>query len=123
MGINPTRKPYGRVNRRWLVTEHAVGEAVGCTLPNSVFGSATGVSGNIVPAGYPVVVGADGKAAPYTSGNLSGFTLNPVDLTNGDDSVAYVWHGTVDPSLLPVAFDPATVTGVSASRFKFDAKA
>lgn len=119
MGIAPKRTSYGRADRRALVTEHAVGDGLGCTLKKATWQAATNVQDGVVPAMYPVVVDANGIAAPYTAGNLSGFTINPVDVSGGDEPVAYVWHGTIDPALLPVTFDPSTVTGAALSRFVF----
>lgn len=121
MGINPIRKKYGAPDRRALVTEHAVSDGIGCTLTASAFAGKPGVVDNVVPALYPIVVDAAGKATPYVPGPLSGFTINPNDITNGDCSDGYLWHGTIDPSLLPVAFDPATVTG--SHQFNFQGKA
>lgn len=122
MAISPKRTSYGRADRRALVTEHAVGDGLGCTLKTSDWSAATGVTDGLVPAMYPIVVDANGIGRPFagTSGTpaaLSGFTLNPVNVTDGDQPVAYVWHGTVDPDLLPVDFDPTAVSGAATSRF------
>lgn len=124
MGISPKRKSFGRVNRRALITEHAVGDALGCTLQSTTWASAAGVQDGLVPALYPVSVGADGIAVPFDTANqatapFSGFTLDPVDTTKGDESVGYLWHGAIDASLLPVAFDPAGVTSGNISKFVF----
>ena len=124
MSIKPRRTSYGHAaNRSALLTEHGVGDGIGCTLTAAAFTGKPGVADNIVPALYPVVVDADGKATPYAGGELSGFTINPVDISNGDDSDGYIWHGALDPSKLPIPFDPATVTGSGASRFYFNGKA
>lgn len=121
MGINPTRKSYGRVNRSYLVTETGVGDGIGCTLPKAAFENAPGVKDGLVPAGYPVTVAADGKAAPFAAGGeLSGFTIDSVNVTLGDESIGYQWYGAIDPRKLPVAFDPAGATG-NASKFYFGA--
>lgn len=117
MGIAPKRTSYGRADRRALVTEHAVGDGLGCTLKKADWTTATGVEDGIVPCLYPIVVDANGIGTPYAAGELSGFTINPTDVNGGDEPVAYVWHGTIDPDLLPVDFDPSTVTGAAASRF------
>ena len=134
MGINPTRKAYGRANRSYLVTEPGIGDGIGCTLPKSAFNTAEGVTDGVVPAGYPIQVDSDGKAAPFeayepgedgapgTGGELAGFTIDPVNVTNGDQSIGYQWYGAIDPSRLPVDFDPADVAPGN-SRFYFAAKA
>ncbi|MGG7653509.1 hypothetical protein [Kocuria rosea] len=124
MGVNPRRKNYGRVDRRALITEHAVGDSLGCTLKAATWATAPGVSDGLVPALYPVTVGADGIAAPFVVGDqatkpFSGFIIDPVDTTKGDGSVGYIWHGTIDASLLPVAFAPAGVTSGNISKFVF----
>lgn len=120
MGIAPRRTEYGNTNRRALITEHAVNDGLGCTLKAATWKNAPGVTDGIVPALYPVAVDADGIATPYTSGGtFSGFTINPVNTAKGDDSTGYIWHGTIDATLLPVTFDPASVTGAAASRFVF----
>lgn len=119
MGIASKRTSYGRADRRALVTEHAVGDGLGCTLKKADWQSATAVEDNIVPCLYPVVVDANGIATPYAAGELSGFTINPTDVSGGDEPAGYIWHGTIDPELLPVDFDPSTVTGAAVSRFLF----
>lgn len=130
MSVNPRRKTYGRADRRALITEHAVGDGLGCTLNATAFATAAGVADNLVPALYPVSVDADGRAWPFTAAGqtatattparpFSGFTVNPVDVTHGDDVTGYIWHGTIDPALLPVAFDPAGVTTGNIGKFTF----
>lgn len=129
MPVNVRRKTYGlAADRRALLTEHAVEDGIGCTLTASAFTGKPGVVDNVVPALYPIVVDSAGKATPFagtvgTPAALSGFTINPVDISNGDDVTGYMWHGTYDPTLLPVTFDPAAVAATSAQRFYFNGKA
>lgn len=124
MSVNPRRKTHGNADRRALLTSHAVGDGLGCTLTADQFKTAAGVKDNLVPALYPVSVAANGMAVPFTvaaqaTAPFSGFTINPVDVTHGDDSDAYIWHGAIDASLLPVEFDPTAVTGGNIGHFVF----
>lgn len=129
MPVTIRRKVYGlAANRRALLTEHGVGDGIGCTLTATQFTGKPGVTDGVVPALYPVKVSATGAATPFTGtagtpGDLSGFTLNPVDISNGDDVTGYMWHGALDPSLLPVTFDPAAVKPADLARFYFNGKA
>lgn len=124
-----TRKTYGGApDRRALVTDRGVDTGVGCTLTASAFTGKPGVTDGVVPALYPVVVAADGKATPFagTSGSakpLSGFTLNVVDISGGDAVTGYMSRGDIDPAKLPIPFAVAGVDAASAPSFKFDAKA
>lgn len=121
MSFNPTRKKYGSVDRRALITEHAASDGIGCTVDVSAFTSAADVTDSI-PALYPVVVDkATGMATPYTAGALSGFLINGGPLADGDFGDGYIWHGSLDPALIPGDFDPATVTG--SHQFNFNGKA
>ena len=129
MPVNVRRKTYGlAADRRALLTEHAVEDGIGCTLTASAFTGKPGVTDGVVPALYPIVVDAAGMATPFAGttgvpGALSGFTINPVDISNGNDVTGYIWHGALDPTLLPVTFDPAAVNAASAARFYFNGKA
>lgn len=107
------------VDRRALVSEHAFGDAIGGTLNLDEFTEATHYPKGVIPALTPVSQGADGLCVPYDPlvGALR-FTVNPVDVT-GDLHVALLWHGVIDPTLLPVDFDSETVDTTSATKFEF----
>ena len=121
MPFNPTRKTFAStVDRRALITEHAVSDGIGCTVDVSAFTDATDVT-DTIPALYPVVVSATGIATPYTAGALSGFLINGGPVGGGDFGDGYIWHGALDPAMLPGDFDPATVT--DAHQFNFNGKA
>lgn len=129
-----TRTTYGgSPDRRSLVTDRGVGTGIGCTLTAAAFvgqplDQASGVITDHVPAMYPITVDATGMATPFagTSGTptaLSGFTLNDVDISGGDNVTGYLSRGDIDPAFLPVPFDPAGAGATSTGSFKFDAKA
>ena len=116
LGLRTTNTYGGEPDRRALVTKHGVDDALGCTLTASNFTGKPGVTDGIVPALYPIVVDAAGKATTFvgTSGTpapLSGFLVNAYDISNGDEPAAYIPHGTIDPAYLPVNFSFAWVSG------------
>lgn len=129
MPVGPVRKSYGGApDRRALVTDKGVNEGIGCTLTATNFTGKPGVVDGLVPALYPIVVDAAGKATVFVGtagakGKLSGFTLNPVDISGGDDITGYMNTGDIDVTKLPVTLDPAAVDAASSARFYFDAKA
>lgn len=114
MGIAVKKKSYGAVDRRALINKEGLNEGIGCTCHAADFASAAGVKDGIVPALYPVQVDGTGKAMPWTTGALSGLLVDGFDTAKGDASVAFMFRGVVDPTLLPV--DCSAGTG---SQLKF----
>lgn len=126
MSFNPTRKTYGAVDRRALISEHAVSDGIGCTVDVSAFVDETDVTNDTIPALYPVVVSASGVATPFagTAGVpavLSGFLINGGPVDRGDFGDGYIWHGALDPALIPGDFDVAGIS--NAHQFNFNGKA
>ena len=114
MGLSPTKRTFGpNVDRRYLVTDRRLDEGLGCTLDKATFTrGANGVTAEgIIPAGYPIVVNAAGIGSRWSTGALSGITINAVDLNKDDGLVSYQTGGDVDPSLTPVDFSAATGHG------------
>ncbi len=130
MPVGPVSRSWGgSPDRRALVTERGVNEGIGCTLVAANFTGKAGVGADgSIPALYPIVVAAaTGLASPFAgtaNSPLSGFTLNPANISQGNEPVAYMSRGDIDPSLLPTStFVLANVLAADAARFKFDAKA
>ena len=128
MPVGPvTRSWGGSPDRRALVTERGVNEGIGCTLVAANFSNATYFPAGVVPALTAIVVDSAGLASPVlgtASAPLSGFTLNDANVSQGNEVVAYMSRGDLDPTLLPVsAFVAATTLAADKARFKFDAKA
>lgn len=95
MSLNIVSKKVGGGDQSWLGSRHGVETAQTGTLDASAF------SGT-VPSGTPVKSQA-GKLVPAGTDAPTGFTLVDAAIANGDEPVAYVWHGRIKVDRLPVA--------------------
>lgn len=116
MGIGPITTARSGGDDSWMGSRHAVAEAHPGTLKASAFASADGVTGGVVPSGYPVAKDVDGFLVPYddtpTTGNtLYGFSIDDRDISNGDETTVVLWHGRVKVDNLPIAFDVPADSG------------
>lgn len=95
MSLNIKTKKLGGGDQSWLGSRHAVNEAATGTLDSTKFTGA-------VPSGTPVIETA-GKLVPAGEAAPTGFTLVDASVADGDELVAYVWHGRIKTQNLPVA--------------------
>ena len=115
MAIGPFTTARSGGNSSWLGSRHAVAEAHPGTLDAAAFTGADGVTGGVVPSGYPVARDGD-KLVPYdadpTTGNtLYGFSLDDRDISKGDEPTAVVWHGRIKVANLPTVFEAPADAG------------
>ena len=115
MAIGPFTTSRSGGDSSWMGSRHAVAEAHPGTLDAAAFASADGVTGGVVPSGYPVSIEGD-KLVPYdptpTTGNaLYGFSIDDRDISKGDEPTAVLWHGRIKVANLPVTFEAPAEPG------------
>ena len=112
MAIGPFTTSRSGGDSSWMGSRHAVAEAHPGTLDAAAFASADGVTGGIVPSGYPVSIDGD-KLVPYDSagGALYGFSIDDRDISKGDEPTAVMWHGRIKVANLPVTFEAPAEPG------------
>lgn len=113
MAIGPFTTSRSGGDSSWMGSRHAVAEAHPGTLDAAAFASADGVTGGVVPSGYPVSIEGD-KLVPYDSAGsaaLYGFSIDDRDISKGDEPTAVMWHGRIKVANLPVTFEAPAEPG------------
>ena len=94
-------KTFGAGDNTWLASDHGLYNAKTETLDSAAFAAVQSEQGK-VPSGYPVALGASGKAEPWTgTGTFLGHILFDQDASKGDVAVPVMNHGTVIAGRVP----------------------
>lgn len=95
-------KTFGAGDNTWLASDHGLYNAKTETLDAAKFAAVQTANGK-VPSGYPVALGASGKAEPWTgTGTFLGHVLFDQDASKGDALIPVMYHGIVYKDRLPV---------------------
>ena len=103
-------------NRQWLGSNHALENAQTGTLDLSTFTAATHFPEGYIKSGMPLNVANLKAIKPWTAaaGEKLGFLTSDQPVQAGisadqeDFTVAFIWHGRIKTSFLPIAFTVPT---------------
>lgn len=92
-------------DQSWLASAHGQWNARTVTLDLAKFTASTHFKNGYLPQGFPLAIGSDGAAGPYTGENFAGHLMHDLPVTvgaTGKVSAPMLDHGRVVTSRVPV---------------------